>query len=131
MPLAHVTSVHPFDNPMRPVLMSSHFTDERVEAPRGQAPALSLRDRLRWAGCGVNSSALSSGPGCSFLGEDPEVTVLLKGPSGRDTWRGRGTVRPGSGEDQMRSPLLILHVGLRGPERGDQRLASCPGLLGE
>ena len=31
----------------------------------------------------------------------------------------------------MRSPLLILHVAVRGPEKGDQRLASCPGLLGE
>ena len=37
--------------------MSSHFTDEHVEACRGQALALSLRDRLRQAGCGVNSSS--------------------------------------------------------------------------
>lgn len=48
--------------------MSSHFTDEHVEACRGQALALSLRDRLRQAGCGVNSSSLSAGPGCPLPG---------------------------------------------------------------
>lgn len=107
--------------------MPSRFTDEHVDAHRGQTLAPSLRDS-RNRGCGeLWAWLLPSWERIYRL--QSSLKILQQGTPGGGGVR----CKPGSGGDQMRSSLEPLesptysHVGIRGPERGQQRLALALG----
>ena len=76
------------------------------------------------AECEVSTSSLGSWSGCSLPGGGPVGDSVPERSSGG----GCGNVGPGSGEEQMRSPKEPLEPspyfvgGVRGPEKGHQRL---------
>lgn len=123
--MVHMNLVHPFDSPMRPALMLSHFTDEHVEG----------RHLLHVSGTVTAECEVTFRTGCSIPGRGSMGSSALSKSSGKGhlVTKWQAWLRRGSNEKLLgtsRAFYLFLRWDQR-PRKGTAKAGSGSGLLGE